>query len=429
MKIDFYSTQHENKTSIDTFNKITNSTTNFKNVLDRQIDNMGEAPNIDDNKNNPAEEPISSNEERIENSAKPGSEKSKSADSKVDNDDKDTIAQNIKEKSNSIIENDNKTEISSEGIGLSIDLNLDMLNILQNMLKDLSVDAREIKNIKEVLQGLKDSLMGRDIKDTHIQKNIFDNLIKLRSFLNMLNNEEPLSREQIKIDSKFLQFKDIIKQLNNSIQKHLSKSNDNTLPSTMESKPIETIGLINEKIQFFSKATNNNESAPSDNNDSNSAFHFFRNHSNISKGSASALNLPKNNNFNEQLQNIIQNARIYIRDNKNGKFSIRLYPESLGRVNVNLGLDQGMISGRFLAETAEARNLLLENIYLIKEKLQEAGMSVGEFQVNVKNENKSWEWHARGEDFSINIDPNINLQNGYETISRYIHHGEIDMII
>jgi len=89
---------------------------------------------------------------------------------------------------------------------------------------------------------------------------------------------------------------------------------------------------------------------------------------------------------NEQFESMMNNARMVVRDGRNGSFTMNLYPETLGRVNVNLGLEDGVIVGRFLVDSREARDAMMENIDSLRIQLEEAGIQVGGFQVNVRGE-------------------------------------------
>lgn len=114
---------------------------------------------------------------------------------------------------------------------------------------------------------------------------------------------------------------------------------------------------------------------------------------NLSRGGETARRMDtaqassmKNSQFRESLENIIQNAKVVVKDSRNGSFSVRLFPKELGSVNVNIGLRDGVIHGRFLVESQAAKELLMANIDSIRERLTEAGIQVGEFQVNVQDQ-------------------------------------------
>jgi len=87
--------------------------------------------------------------------------------------------------------------------------------------------------------------------------------------------------------------------------------------------------------------------------------------------------------FKENLQEIIDKAKITVRDNRNGAFTVKLNPQELGNVNVNLIMKNGVITGKFLVDNEDVKNILLNNIQELKYQLQEAGIEVGEFSVGV----------------------------------------------
>ena len=106
-----------------------------------------------------------------------------------------------------------------------------------------------------------------------------------------------------------------------------------------------------------------------------------------------AMKLP---DFKENLQEIIDKAKITVRDNRNGAFTVRLNPQELGNVNVNLILENGVITGKFLVDNEDVKNILLNNLQELKYQLEEAGIEVGEFSVGVDSR------HER--ELSSNID-------------------------
>ena len=55
-------------------------------------------------------------------------------------------------------------------------------------------------------------------------------------------------------------------------------------------------------------------------------------------------------------------------------------------MNVNLGLENGIVNARFLVDNNETKDLLMQNLNNIMDQLEEAGITVGEFQVNVRGD-------------------------------------------
>lgn len=176
------------------------------------------------------------------------------------------------------------------------------------------------------------------------------------------------------------------------------------------------------------------ESAAPKNNNTAGDFHsqFLKNTGRAERGHEPAASRQKPLLFDEQLQSILHNARIVVRDAKNGSFSVRLHPESLGRVTVNLGLDGGILTGRFLVETQEVRQALLEQLSQVQEQLEDAGITVGEFQVNVRDDGR---YSLAGSDRDAPALRGFRpaaaaaVVNPYEADHVSLHDGAIDLII
>lgn len=66
---------------------------------------------------------------------------------------------------------------------------------------------------------------------------------------------------------------------------------------------------------------------------------------------------------------------------KGGLVTIQLNPESLGHLKIRIGIEGGTVSARFEASTAEARDLLTENLDSLKAALEARGLQVDRLQV------------------------------------------------
>jgi hypothetical protein len=135
--------------------------------------------------------------------------------------------------------------------------------------------------------------------------------------------------------------------------------------------------------------------------------------------------------FREHLNEIIENARITVKDGQNGTFHLRLHPKELGVVRVNLGLEQGVVHGRFLVESQEAKELIMSNLSAVREQLTEAGISVGEFQVNVSDHsNRSFgEKEDSGNAAAVMNEQFEEILAEYESNAAALHNGSINLII
>jgi flagellar hook-length control protein FliK len=138
----------------------------------------------------------------------------------------------------------------------------------------------------------------------------------------------------------------------------------------------------------------------------------------------------KNGSNAEHLEGIIQAARVVVKDSKNATFSLRLHPRELGSVRISLGLLDGTVHGRFLVDTPAARNVLMADIELIKQELAQAGISVGEFQVNVSDQRDRLMHESERGPFPFALTPlEVEAETGFAENSKSYHEGYIDLVI
>jgi flagellar hook-length control protein FliK len=133
----------------------------------------------------------------------------------------------------------------------------------------------------------------------------------------------------------------------------------------------------------------------------------------------------------EHMNHIIDNARVVVRDSRNGSFSVRLYPRELGSMNVSLGLENGIVHGKFLVESPEARDLLMGSLDQIRQRLADSGIAVGEFRVDVNDRRGRRSGDAESEE-SYTVAPAQNREEiavEYETNAKPYHDGHINLVI
>ena len=132
--------------------------------------------------------------------------------------------------------------------------------------------------------------------------------------------------------------------------------------------------------------------------------------------------------FSAQLDAIIDRARVVVRDSRNASFSLRLNPKELGALHVNLGLEQGVLHGKFLVETPEARTMLMQNIELIRQELAQSGLSLGEFQVNVRDQRDEFQREISKKQKRADIQLR-EIGAEYATNTVMGHDGSINLVI
>ncbi len=323
-----------------------------------------------------------------------------------------------------------KKETEKEHKGIEPSLLKDIFALF-DAIKSLIANKKEFKELKSVLADLKEKLSDKnEFADNKQVKNLFNKLRELIKTIDQDNGKFKiaLNMSENKLSSIEFDLKKQISNLTEEIKKLIEKKPDNPaakIEDIVENKNNPTHKIIADFSNSEKKEIHNSRE-----NQTNFSFQFSRKDQQSAEPVKNTAQLfSKNNLFDEQLNKIIGNAKLFIKDSSNGSFSIKLYPESLGKINVNLNLESGTIFGKFLVDNNEAKDVLLENMNIVKDRLQESGISVGEFQVNVRNNNASHNANDNNE-FAMAMNDSDKLQaNEYEIISRYTHNGEIDILI
>ena len=71
---------------------------------------------------------------------------------------------------------------------------------------------------------------------------------------------------------------------------------------------------------------------------------------------------------------------------RDGRVQVRLSPPELGALRIELSLHQGGLSARIEAETSAARNMLLDNLPALRERLAAQDVQIERFDVDVRRD-------------------------------------------
>lgn len=141
----------------------------------------------------------------------------------------------------------------------------------------------------------------------------------------------------------------------------------------------------------------------------------------------------RNMDFRENLQDIIDKAKISVRDSRNGTFTVRLNPRELGNVNVNLIMENGVITGKFFVDSDDVKIQLQNNLSDLKLQLEESGISVGEFSVNVNDQRgKYLRQNDENTQISmsfINSEKDLITAADQYSLNTVMHNGYINMVV
>lgn len=427
------------------YHSINNEVIDTKRELNKPSGISDEGKNSKIENQSPDNSPISE-KDKIKNAEDNQDDESTIRKTKGEEEEKANKISKDEEKNKKIDENDHKIWDNAEPLREENLLLSECLHLLQEIANKMQKGEGNTRDLKQIIKKLQEIITLKKHNNMNNEENNLDELLtRLRPLLKKLNIAKPEILRKYNNDTRhmhklpsIIELKDEIANLIKSMKQYLSKHGKNEISSAYdlstkntEISDLEPKAIRNSEIgkQFNLTLNNRDESAFSDNSDAHNGYRYYRNISeNSTRNDLSFVN-QKKNNFNEQLQSIIHNSKVFIKDGKNGSFSVKLYPEELGKIGVNLSLNKGIISGRFIAESAEAREMLAENISVIKERLQEAGISVGEFQINVKDDRDDWDSDSNEEVAESIIEHDVNNNNIYEINSSNFHNGEINLII
>jgi flagellar hook-length control protein FliK len=72
---------------------------------------------------------------------------------------------------------------------------------------------------------------------------------------------------------------------------------------------------------------------------------------------------------------------------RDGRIQVRLSPPELGALRIELTIQNGVMSARLEAETPAARNLLLDNLSALRDRLAQQEVRIDQFDVDVRRDN------------------------------------------
>lgn len=91
-------------------------------------------------------------------------------------------------------------------------------------------------------------------------------------------------------------------------------------------------------------------------------------------------------NFRESvMQQIISRAAYTFQNGTEGEVRIFLRPENLGDLHLKVKIEQDVVTAKFTAQSQEVKAIIENNLGQLKQALDEMGIKVGKFQVNVDN--------------------------------------------
>jgi len=364
----------------------------------------------------------------------------------------DSIKEKNIDKSEKVL---SKKEDVLNAMNISLNDGEKFLNNKINLDKEISEKKDNLKNINAILFSIH-SLLEK-IEKQPISKEekteLSKNLETLKSQIeNLLKNKKEIL--DVKLEDTI---KKVVKELNVVLQKFSKKLTGNfkkDLVALMERADVHKKvrltrkGMEKPSVKEADNITKNVQTAEtkgktisgeeknkfSQNNkgDSQQSFSFnniknFANSAKAANTTVSAGNLK----FQEQVNELINRAKVVVKDGKNSSFTVKLYPRELGNLSMTLGMENGVLHGKFLVDNMDAKNLLLQNLEMIRQQLLEAGIELGDFSVGVKHEGENSFEQEKNKDGDL-TSSNHNIKEAtmeFDANSINLHNGLINVTV
>lgn len=293
----------------------------------------------------------------------------------------------------------------------------------QKIAKDISIKSINIDDIKDVMDSQKNTGIDTDkilkLLEEKTDKKFSAELKKEIKVLVDKIIEQLENKKQNKTSIAFhnsRKMKGHESEIRNHVSKNLSDSN-----SSISSE----IKAENENLIKISSSTlENSDNNKSDFSDFSRQDSSLKNISLKGKDSPFLSKKPDGLLYKEQLNEIINKSRLVVKNNGDSRILMKLFPEKLGNMNVNIAMDSGQLNAKFLVESTDAKELLMHDLELLKENLAQQGVEVGSFEVNVRSDQKQMSDFGENEKDNILTNP-INDQKN-EQINDLVENIETD---
>lgn len=87
-------------------------------------------------------------------------------------------------------------------------------------------------------------------------------------------------------------------------------------------------------------------------------------------------------------RSIVRQADVLLRDADRGEIRLVIRPPELGRVRINLQMDNGHIAGRILVDNGSVREVFEQNLGALQRAFAEAGLELGDLEISAGGEQR-----------------------------------------
>ena len=296
---------------------------------------------------------------------------------------------------------------------------------LDNLIRKMNKQSTGPSRIREELDKIRESL--KDTVNTKLEQKLKDILALLKLIKSELNNPEKISLK----DGPDSALQSLLQKIE-FLKDKLSRQKETGHDTAHQKSDVKVTPALIDKVMESLKHESGDGEKGNDRSGSDSSWNLnsFKTLTNTREETTAAKTAQQAPRFREQLDSLMDRARVVVRDNKNATFTLKLHPRELGSISIKLGLEQGVLHGKFLVDTPEAKILLMQNLETIREELAQSGVMVGDFNVDVSSQQGQFENQSRENQPSSLLTLNVKeIQSEYQNHSELWHNGSINMVI
>lgn len=117
-----------------------------------------------------------------------------------------------------------------------------------------------------------------------------------------------------------------------------------------------------------------------------------------------------------------------VAEQRDGQVQLRLSPPELGAMKIELNVQQGALTAKLETETAAAKNVLLDNLPALRERLAALDIRVDKFDVDVQQQGSENgpDWHAQQDGQNSHRGKTERLPGGREPTTSQDHEATTD---
>ncbi len=214
------------------------------------------------------------------------------------------------------------------------------------------------------------------------------------------SNQIPESQTKTPAESsKHPDFKALLKTTFPQEKEMASVKNIPIYNKTRAETEILTLGT-NKKSNATSKTSSKKQDLKLDKNSEKITFNLSINKTNPSVVKASRVSTPSQSLMDKDVMNqIMKELRVQLETGQK-EATIQLQPPTLGKLHIKVGIDNGVLNIHFLANQYSAKEIIENNLNLLKQALTQQGLQLGEFSVALGGEQTSDSKYKQGQNRS-----------------------------